>query len=90
MSFPFSFAWYMTCQSGGCLHVFLRLVLRIANAHRHMDVLTRRRRESLLFESPPDSFRYNGAIRACCHGQQDGEFFAPRNDRRNRSGAGTV
>ena len=58
------------------LHLFLRFVLRKTDAHRHMDVLTRRRGESLLLELRPDSFRCNGAIRACGHGQEDGEFFA--------------
>ena len=58
------------------LHVFMWLVLRKTDAHRQMDVLTRRRGESLLFELRPDSFRGNGAVRACCHGQEDGEFLA--------------
>ena len=41
-----------------------------------MNVLTRRRGESLLLEFRPDSFRCNSAVCACCHGQEDGEFFA--------------
>jgi len=41
-----------------------------------MGIVTRRRRESLLLEFRPDSFRCNGTIRACCHGQEDGKFFA--------------
>ena len=41
-----------------------------------LTVLTQRRGESLLLELRPDPFRRNGAIRACCHGQEDGEFFA--------------
>jgi hypothetical protein len=57
-------------------NLLLRLVLRKTDAHRYMDVLTRRRGEILLFELRPDSFRRDSAVRACGHRQQNGEFFA--------------
>ena len=44
------------------LHLFLRLVLRKTDAHRHMNVLTRRRGESFFLELHPDSFRCNSAV----------------------------
>ena len=41
-----------------------------------MDVLPRRRRKILFIEFCSDSFRCNGGILACCHGQEDRKFFA--------------
>ena len=41
-----------------------------------MNVLIRCRGEKLLHEFCPDSFRCNDTIQACCHGQDDCEFFA--------------
>ena len=58
------------------LHVFLWLVLRKPYAHCHMDILTCHRGKILFLEFCSDSFRGNGAVSACCHGQEDRKFFA--------------
>ena len=58
------------------LHLFLQLVLRNTNAHRHMDLFTGYWDKNFFLEFCPDSFRCNSAIRACCHGQDNGEFLA--------------